>query len=146
MWQLSVRHGLKWWWGHKHGWPGGCYIGDCWVNKNLCFSCACLINLFVCDTFHIQDHWLSDFSTIISVEWPTCPGNQPRSPPRSDHEYISTPYLILVHVCQSKGFDPCQQLKRWDKSCVSLLNRWNQVELTAQLYSLSYCSAHTSSY
>ena len=25
-------------------WPGGCHIGDCWVNNKFCFSCACLNN------------------------------------------------------------------------------------------------------
>ena len=23
-------------------WPGSCHIGDCWANKNFCFSSACL--------------------------------------------------------------------------------------------------------
>ena len=29
-------------WGPKHDWPGGWHTGECWVNKNVCFSGSCL--------------------------------------------------------------------------------------------------------
>ena len=41
-WFLSYGWEKAMQWGPKHGWPGGCHIGDCWAKKNLCFSCACL--------------------------------------------------------------------------------------------------------
>ena len=25
-------------WGPKHGWPGGCHLGQCWMNKNAYFN------------------------------------------------------------------------------------------------------------
>ena len=26
----------------KHDWHRGCHLGACWMNRNVCFSCACL--------------------------------------------------------------------------------------------------------
>ena len=67
----------------KHGWPGACCFGDCWVNKNICFSCACLL-ISTCYKFHSDtphktfvaiggafrtQFWRAEFSAPKLNEW-----------------------------------------------------------------------------
>ena len=43
-------------WGPKYGWPGVCHLGECWVNRNICFSCS-----------HFKKYMLTSILIIVIV-------------------------------------------------------------------------------
>ena len=61
------------WWGPKHGWPGGCHLGECWVNKKIVFSCSCLYmltSMLTIEIAHTKHLW-----QLGKLSWPNCAKN-----------------------------------------------------------------------